>query len=218
MGMQTDIVLETRALTCLRGRRLVFEGVALALGAGGALVLTGPNGAGKSSLLRVLAGLIEPLAGEIRWHGVPIVKDRETYRARLAFVGHLDAVKPAATVRESLRFWADLSGGAAARVADALAALALEPLAEVRGAELSAGQKRRVALARLLVADRPLWLLDEPATGLDAASVARLETMIADHRAAGGLVVASTHGGLAIPEAVGLDIGRFQAEEAACGP
>lgn len=210
MGPPSDSLFEARALTCLRGRRLVFEDLDFALPAGGALLLTGANGSGKSSLLRVLAGLIEPIAGAILWHGAPVADDPQAHRDRLAFVGHLDAVKPAASVRESLAFWADLSGGARRSVADALAAFDLEALADVRGAELSAGQKRRAALARLALTDRPLWLLDEPATGLDAASVDRLEALIARHRAAGGRVVASTHGGLTVPDAESLDIGRFQ--------
>ncbi len=209
----TDPLFEADALTCLRGRRLVFEDLCFGLDAGDALLLVGPNGSGKSSLLRLLAGLIEPLAGEIRWGGVPVAADRDAHRGRLAFVGHLDAVKPAFTVRETLAQHARLVGSADP-VENAMAALALRPLADVRGAELSAGQKRRVALARLVVERRPLWLLDEPATGLDAESVTRLERLIETHRATGGLVVASTHGGLEVPGAKRLDIGAFQAEAA----
>ena len=212
MGDQTNSLFEARALTCLRGRRLVFEDLDFTLAEGGALLLTGPNGSGKSSLLRVLAGLIEPLAGALLWDGEPVDRDPQAHRDRIAFVGHLDAVKPAASVRESLTFWADLMGGDRKTVGAALAAFDLDALADVRGAELSAGQKRRAALARLVVGSRPLWLLDEPATGLDAASVARLESLIARHRAAGGRVVTSTHGGLSVPEAQNLDIGRFQVE------
>lgn len=205
------------ALTCLRGRRLVFEDLAFRLDAGGALMLVGPNGAGKSSLLRVLAGLIEPLSGAIRWDGEDVTADREAHRARLAFVGHLDAVKPAFTVRETLEVWAGLFGAEAvsAETLDAaMDAWGLDALAHVRGAELSAGQKRRAALARLMLQDRPLWLLDEPTTALDAASVATLERLVAEHRGRGGLVVASTHGGFAMPGAAVLDIADFQAEAA----
>lgn len=208
-----DAIFEAVGLTCLRGRRLVFEDLDFRLAPGDAIMLVGPNGSGKSSLLRVLAGLIEPLAGAVRWAGEDVAEDREAHRARLAFVGHLDAVKPAFTVRETLASWARLLGSADP-VDNALAALGLRRLADVRGAELSAGQKRRVALARLVVERRALWLLDEPTTGLDAASLAAVERLIETHRATGGIVVASTHGGLAMPGAATLDIGDYQAEVA----
>ncbi|MEQ8604820.1 MAG: heme ABC exporter ATP-binding protein CcmA [Marivibrio sp.] len=211
--MGEDATFEARGLTCLRGRRLVFEDLDFRLAAGEALMLVGPNGSGKSSLLRVLAGLIEPLAGAVAWGGADVREDMEAHRARLAFVGHLDAVKPAFTVRETLASWARLLGSADP-VDNALAALGLRSLAAVRGAELSAGQKRRVALARLVVERRALWLLDEPTTGLDAASVAIVERLIETHRMTGGIVVASTHGGLAMPGAQTLDIGDYQAEAA----
>ena len=212
MGDSTPSSLfDATALTCLRGRRLVFEDLVFGLDAGDALMLVGPNGSGKSSLLRVLAGLIEPLAGAVRWGGSDVAQDREAHRARLAFVGHLDAVKAAFTVRETLAAHAALVGSTDP-VDNAMAALGLRGLSDVRGAELSAGQKRRVALARLVVDRRPLWLLDEPATGLDAESLSRLQRLIDTHRATGGIVVASTHGGLEMAGAKTLDIADFQAE------
>ena len=205
--------LSLRGLACLRGGRLVFAELDADLPPGGAIALVGPNGSGKSSLLRVVAGLLEPLAGTVAWDGAPVADDPESHRARLQFVGHLDAVKPTLTVRENLAFWARLMGSADP-VDNALAALGLGRIAEVPGAELSAGQRRRVALARLVAERRPLWLLDEPSTGLDADSRARLERLIESHRATGGAVVAATHGGLAMADAVALDLADFQPEPA----
>jgi heme exporter protein A len=189
---------------------LVFRGVSFALKPGDALVLRGRNGSGKSSLLRVLAGLLRPAAGEVLWRGAPITGATADHRERLGYVGHLDAVKGALTVREDLSFWAGLrgfrGGTAAERVPAALAALDLAGLADTPGRLLSAGQRRRLALARLLVAPAELWLLDEPAVTLDAASVRLLGRMIAAHRAGGGIVALSAHGEIDIGQARTLDL------------
>src|SRR5579871_3146895 len=133
-----------RALACRRGERLVFRELEFALGAAGALVLTGPNGSGKSSLLRVLAGLTPPVAGELTWEGRSIAEDPAQHRARLRFIGHLDAVKPALTLREWLAFWAGLAGAERAAVGAALARFRLEERAELPCRVLSAGQRRRL--------------------------------------------------------------------------
>lgn len=191
-------MLEARDLACLRGERVVFAGLSFALEAGGALLLTGANGAGKSSLLRLLAGLLAPAEGALLWQGEDALADRPAHAARLRYVGHGDALKPALTARENLAFFARLWGGA---VDPALEALGLDALAELPARVLSAGQKRRLGLARLALAPAPLWLLDEPTTGLDTASVGRLGALLARHRDAGGMVLAATHLPLPLPGA-----------------
>jgi len=203
-------------LTCIRGERLVFAGLNFAVEAGGALVLVGPNGSGKSSLLRVMAGLHAPADGQLAWNGEAVAADREAHGGRLHYVGHLDAVKPVLSVLENVAFWASLRpGGDRAAAGDALAAFGIAHLAGVPGRFLSAGQRRRVSLARLLVAPAPLWLLDEPRTAHDRAAIASLEAAIAGHRQAGGMVVAATHAPLALGGAQTLDLAAFEGSEAA---
>nr|WP_246523148.1 heme ABC exporter ATP-binding protein CcmA [Neoroseomonas eburnea] len=191
-------ILEARDLACLRGERAVFAGLSLSLAEGTALLLTGANGAGKSTLLRILAGLLRPAEGAVLWRGEDIAADPAAHARRLRYLSHQDALKPALTVTENLAFFARLWGGEVGR---ALTAVALAPLAELPARVLSSGQKRRLALARLALAPAPLWLLDEPTTGLDAASVERLGPLLAAHRAAGGIVVAATHLPLPLPDA-----------------
>jgi heme exporter protein A len=200
-------MLEAENLACRRGERLVFAGVSFTLPRGGALLLHGPNGSGKSSLLRLLAGLTPAEAGRLLWDGAPVRDDGAAHRARLRFVGHHDAVKPALTVRENLAFWAGLQGADASASDAALTRLGLDRLADWPARFLSAGQRRRLALARLLLAPAPLWLLDEPTTGLDRDSVARVEAAIAAHRRSGGLVIASTHVPLGLGDAAVLALG-----------
>ena len=196
-----------RTLACRRGERLVFSGLAFALPPGGVLVLTGANGSGKSSLLRLMAGLSRPESGALCWDGVLVDEDPAAHRARLHFIGHQDAVKPALAVGETLRFWAGMHGGA--KVAAALSHFRLEALAEWPCRHLSAGQRRRLALARLLASPAPLWLLDEPTTGLDADAQADLLDAIAAHRRDGGRIVLSTHAALAIADAAVLSLTDF---------
>lgn len=179
-----------------RGGRRLFEDVAFSVEAGEALVVTGPNGAGKSSLLRVVAGLLAPSEGTVRIEGGD---DELPLAAQAHYLGHLDAVKPSLSVAEALGFWAVYLGGRRDRVDDALDAVGLLPLADLPSAYLSAGQRRRLALARLIAAPRPLWLLDEPTAALDAAAERRLGELIFDHVSEGGLVVAATHAELPIP-------------------
>lgn len=200
-------LLKAGCLACLRGGRLVFAGLSFRLDAGEAMVVTGPNGSGKSSLLRLAAGLARPSQGLVAWNGGDIAADRAAHRARLAYVGHADAVKPALTAAENLAFWAGLRGGGNA--AAGLRRLGLDGLAHVPARYLSSGEKRRLALALLAASPAELWLLDEPAVGLDAASVALLETLIAEHRKAGGMVMLSTHTDMALGGATTLDLAAF---------
>ncbi len=174
----------------------MLRDVSLSVPNGGALLLLGANGAGKSTLLRVLAGLKRPDGGTVRWRGTPAGEAG----AAIAYLGHLDALKPGLTARENLAF----------PPADdrAFAALGLDALADVPARMLSAGQKRRVALARLAGSGAGLWLLDEPSLGLDAASVAALGGLLAAHRAGGGAVVAATHLPLPLPDAVEMRLGH----------
>ncbi len=197
---------EAHDLACVRGGRPVFARLDFALAPGDALWLRGPNGAGKSSLLLILAGLLPPAAGILRWEGTPVDPRSPEFRARFHFVGHRDGATAALTVRENLAFQAALVGGAG-DVETALAAFDLAPLAERPARHLSSGQRRRLALARLLLTPRPLWLLDEPGVGLDASSRARLEALLRDHRAAGGICIVASHGDVALDDPLVLDFG-----------
>ncbi len=204
-------------LACVRGERVVFAQLDFQLASGEALLLLGPNGSGKSSLLRLLAGLLKPAAGRLSWNGAAVADDREVHAARIHYVGHHDAIKPVLTVLENLRFWARLhdpdSGDEAARMA--LERFGLWRLHEVPGKLLSAGQKRRLNLSRLLGAPAPVWLLDEPSVALDKASVKTLEAVIAEHRARGGMVILSTHADVDLPGAQALHLDRFAPAPAA---
>ncbi|MEO0679317.1 MAG: heme ABC exporter ATP-binding protein CcmA [Pseudomonadota bacterium] len=185
-----ELVVER--LACRRGGRRVFEGVSLRIAAGEARLLRGPNGAGKSSLLRVLAGLTPAEAGSARL-GEASLDDGETWRERVALAGHLDAVKPALSVRENLAAWAAMEGRGAATVEAALERFGLAALAGDPAQWCSAGQKRRLGLARLLVLRRPLWLLDEPTVSLDVGWTAVFAEAVRAHCAAGGLALAASH-------------------------
>lgn len=195
-------MLQGEGLAAFRGERLVLEGVGFAVPPGGALLLLGPNGSGKSTLLRLIAGLARAEAGRLTWAGTDVLTDRVAQAERVNYLGHLDAIKPGMTVAENLRFW-----GKAAAITAALVAADLRHLAELPARMLSAGQKRRLALARLCLRPAPIWLLDEPTLGLDAAAVGRFGAMLADHRAGGGVVVAATHLPLPLPAAAELSLG-----------
>ncbi|MDA1088968.1 MAG: heme ABC exporter ATP-binding protein CcmA [Proteobacteria bacterium] len=207
-------------LVCFRGERTVFTGLDFALGAGDALVLRGPNGSGKSSLLRLMAGLSRPLAGAVTWDDESIADNPEAHNLRMHYIGHADPVKPVLTVTENLDFWTLLRSkandelrqpnGVGEAIKSALARLGIGHLADVPGRFLSAGQKRRVNLARILAAPATLWLLDEPHTALDQAALRSLDDAIAEHRRGGGMVVISSHAQAAPEDADAIDLGQFQ--------
>jgi len=197
-------VLRAEGLTAIRGERLVFQDVSFTLPPGGGLILSGRNGAGKSTLLRLLAGLVPPDAGRLLWDGVDALADRTEHGARVALLGHQDALKPGLTAAENLSFAARLSGRP---VRAALAGPDLEELPDLPARMLSAGQKRRLALARVSLSAAVLWLLDEPTLGLDDPAVECLGRLLAQHRDAGGMVVAATHVSLPLPGAETLRLG-----------
>jgi heme exporter protein A len=183
------MTLSAQALSCQRGGRSIFEGLGFSVAGGEALLVTGRNGAGKSSLLRMIAGLLRIAGGTLSLAG----GDPERSIGEQAhYLGHSDALKSALTVEENLAFWTAWLGGAG-EPREALAAVALETLAELPAAYLSAGQKRRLSIARLVAVKRPLWLLDEPTSALDTASQAVLLDLMRDHLTGGGIIMAATH-------------------------
>jgi heme exporter protein A len=186
-------MLAVSDLQCLRGGRRP-AGIGFCLGAGELLYLHGPNGAGKTSLLRTLCGLLPPAAGEIRWRGRPIARLGEAYRRELCFLGHHDAIKEEFTPFENLTLFARLAGMPldAERALAALSRLGLAGREDVPCRALSRGQKRRAALSRLALDRRPLWLLDEPFTALDAAAADTVAALIGAHLEDGGLAVLAT--------------------------
>ena len=195
--------LRAENLACQRGGREVFAGLNFALPSGEALVVTGRNGAGKSSLLRLIAGLVRVSAGKIELAG----GDADSSIGEQAhYLGHQDAVKGSLTLAENLRFWIEFLGGGKP-VGAALEAVDLAPLADLPAAYLSAGQRRRLSIARLYAVARPLWLLDEPTTALDTASQARLAALMQEHLAGGGLIAAAAHGPIGLEGARELRLG-----------
>jgi heme exporter protein A len=187
MAAAESLTVEAENLTAARGLRVLFEGVSLKLQPGEALELRGPNGSGKSTLLRILAGLTRPMAGEVR-----MMRNGED--ALRHYLGHLDAIKPTETALEQARFWAAFFGRPRDTAPAALERMGLTSRAEVPGRGLSAGQKRRLALTRLLIDPRPIWLLDEPTASLDVQGRKLMQDLVADHRASGGVVIAAIHG------------------------
>jgi heme exporter protein A len=191
-------------LACRRGGRAVFEGLTFALEGGEALTVTGRNGAGKSSLLRLIAGLLRPAHGRISLDG----GDSELSVAeQVHYLGHQDALKPALSVVENLGFWAGFLGTMAADLGRCLEAVGLLDLADLPAAYLSAGQRRRLSLARLLAAKRPIWLLDEPTSTLDVGAQERLAGLMQTHLGEGGLIMAATHATIGLADARELRLG-----------
>jgi len=197
--------LTGESLTCVRGGREVFRGLSFSLKSGEALLVTGRNGAGKSSLLRMIAGLVRIASGTLALEGGEpdgVIGEQTHY------LGHLDALKPALTVTENLQFWAEFLGPASGDVAPALQAVDLAPLADLPAAYLSAGQRRRLSIARLVAVPRAIWLLDEPTSALDAASQARLADLMRRHLTSGGMIVAAAHGAIGLERARELKMGE----------
>jgi heme exporter protein A len=181
--------LTANGLASERGGRPVFDDISFAIGDGDLFTVTGPNGAGKSTLLRIIAGLLPATAGEV-------VLDPEPDGPRgieMHYLGHRDGLKSALSVRENIVFWRRTAGESGLTPMEALERVRLPHLIDLPAAFLSAGQKRRVAISRLLAVERPIWLLDEPTAALDAQSEAELGDIISEHIGAGGMVVAATH-------------------------
>lgn len=197
-------MLRVEGLAVARGGIPVLEGVSFAVGAGRALILRGPNGVGKTTLLRTVAGLQPALEGTV-----------SAPPESIAYAAHSDGLKAVLTVEENLRFWASVYGTRG--VEQALAGMDLVALRDRRAANLSAGQKRRLGLARLLVTGRPVWLLDEPTVSLDAASVALFAGVVRGHLAGGGAALIATHIDLGLAEAEVLDLGPYRAKAPAAG-
>ncbi|MBR0824663.1 heme ABC exporter ATP-binding protein CcmA [Bradyrhizobium manausense] len=187
--------LSGSAIRCVRGGREVFAGLDFHAVAGEALAVVGRNGSGKTSLLRLIAGLLVPAGGSIALSG----GDAElTLPEQCHYLGHRDALKPALSVTENLSFWADFLGGERCNATESLATVGLDHATDLPAAFLSAGQRRRLSLARLLTVRRPVWLLDEPTTALDTAGQDMFCGLMGDHLARGGLIVAATHAPLGI--------------------
>ena len=187
--------LSGREVGCVRGGREVFSGLSFEATSGEALAVVGPNGSGKTSLLRLIAGLLAPARGSIILEGG---EAELTLAEQSHYLGHRDALKPALSVSENLDFWRDFLGGAKTNPAESLATVELDHAAHLPAAFLSAGQRRRLSIARLLTVQRPVWLLDEPTNALDTAGQKMFALLMGDHLARGGLIIAATHTPLGI--------------------
>ena len=196
--------LKADNLVCSRGGREVFAGLNFSLSGGEALVVTGRNGAGKSSLLRMIAGLVHIAGGRLELDGG---EADASIGEQSHYVGHQDSVKSSLTVDENLKFWARYLGAGERTIDSALQAVELAPLADLPAAYLSAGQRRRLSIARLVAVPRPLWLLDEPTSALDVPSQNRLADLMRSHLAGGGMIVAAAHGPIGLERARELKIG-----------
>ena len=191
-------------LTCVRGGRTVFAGLSFAVPGGEALTVTGRNGAGKSSLLRMLAGLVRVAGGRLALAGG---EAEATIAEQAHYLGHQDALKSSLSVRENLAFWIEYLGGHRETLPAALDAVGLKRLAGLPAAYVSAGQRRRLSIARLAAVQRPIWLLDDPTSALDAQSQERLAALMQAHLVGGGLIVAATHGPIGLSDARELRLG-----------
>lgn len=207
------MTFEGRNLICIRGNRLIFEKINFTVESGAALWLKGPNGSGKSTLLRMLAGLIQPTSGQITWNDQDIKLNREDHRARVIYTGHLDATKAALTVSENLTFWAAFNRPndipIQKTIDTALERLHLTPLSDVPVRLLSAGERRRTNLARLVINPAPLWLLDEPTSSLDETGIANFTDLIIEHLARGGITFIATHMDMEVGEFPSLGLGKI---------
>jgi heme exporter protein A len=202
--------LEGGGLVCIRGGREVFAGLDFSVSSGEALLVTGRNGAGKSTLLRLIAGLVRLAGGRLAVTGGD---PEQTIAEQAHYLGHLDALKLSLTVGENLQFWAAYLGAAkpaGGAIDAALAAVGLDALADLPAAYLSAGQRRRLSIARLLAVKQPIWLLDEPTSALDRDAQDTLAALMREHLAGGGIIVAATHGPIGLDRARELPLGAPQ--------
>lgn len=206
--------VELKGLSQRRGTRMLFSSLDLSLSSGRALLLTGPNGSGKTTLLRTIAGFLKPLSGTVALTGAD---DADELPEKCHFIGHYNGLKATLTAEENLRFWqrvlASCHPGEARSVMDALIELNIEHLADIPAGYLSAGQQRRLALARLLLAPRPIWLMDEPTAALDDAGTRLVVSLVDRHTAAGGLAILSTHLPLPVQRVTGFDMRDALREE-----
>jgi heme exporter protein A len=192
--MPDGALLEARSINAWRGDRHILKDVSFSVRAGEFLKITGPNGVGKTTLLRVVCGLLPSESGEIDWCGRPVRTTRDEFNAQLGYLGHPNSLKADLTARENLRFLAGLRQELTASDVDgALERVGILSRGDLPARSLSAGQKRRLALARLLLADAALWVLDEPVTNLDTAGIALVEQLVQEHVGRGGLALAAVH-------------------------
>lgn len=202
---QAQPQLQVEGLTCRRGRRLLFENMSFTVNLGDMFEVSGYNGSGKTTLLRLLCGLLLPEKGTLLWRGQPIHKIRPLYHSEIAYVGHTDAIKGDLTARENLMVAKALNGGGVDSE-EALERVGLSKLRELPGRFLSAGQRRRLALARLLVNRAQLWLLDEPFTALDKGAIKTIATLLEEHASKGGMAIFTSHHTVNIAHAQTLEI------------
>lgn len=201
-------ILEARAITCVRGERTLFSNLNLQVFAGQCLHIRGENGIGKTSLLRLLTGLVSPESGEILWNGAPVQKEASEYHSQLLFLGHRDALKEDLTALENLSMYAAIDGTPIAEkdAIDSLGRFGLRGREDLAVNCLSAGQKKRVLMARMLVRRAQVWILDEPFNALDTSAVGELQALIAEHLEGNGLAVLTSHQPLSIPNMQVLDL------------
>lgn len=197
----TTAILETRALECVRDDRLLFSGLSISLAAGEVLQIEGANGSGKTSLLRILCGLRRAEDGEVLWQGEEVSDVREDYYANMIYIGHLPCIKGDLTTLENIRSLLDTRSQSASNdeIEQVLAKVGLAGFDDVQSKALSSGQRRRILLAFILLAKAKLWIMDEPLTALDVKGVELVESMLMDHREAGGSAIFTTHHGMQLP-------------------
>ncbi len=209
-------MLEIQTLECVRDDRLLFSDLSFAVADAEVLQIEGPNGSGKTSLLRIICGLRLPEAGQVMWQGKSISSNREDYYANMVYIGHLPCIKADLTVMENVRSLLDTRSLTLSNVVieAALAKVGLASYEDVQGKALSSGQRRRILLAFIELAQAKLWILDEPLTALDVQGVDLLESMILEHREAGGSVVFTTHHGMQLDcEMRSVQLGRIKLQQ-----
>lgn len=202
------MTLTAENLSCIRQERQIFQGVNFTLQPGQMIWVKGRNGAGKSSLLRIAAQLLKPASGALNWNGTAIHEEPEAYQGSFEFIGHQDALKTAMTPRENLQFWATYRGSSSGSVDAAIEAFELPKIADFPVQNLSAGQKKRSNLARLIACPAPLWILDEPISSLDHHYIECFRTLLGAHLKSGGMVLLATHQDLNMPGVDLLDLDK----------